>query len=393
MFKEITKIETQHLLRRISAYAKNNLDDVNLGMLAQFYPIKLGYQLTYSGDYQDLIAHLAEESITLPENTQATLILEMTQGCTMSQYEAIFSWATACFGEKMERFEPVYPYDEPFLARITIIFHSPRRRSFCSSLNAQLRLQRYVDETIAGILDREFNRNDEIGALVEMDGDAVHQMITGDHLLSTEISNTTGAVSDIIERARPEIERCRLENDINGLLLFVEVDRAFTNMGKIDELKHGFQDIVGNIDILVNLRIRDSYIPYITCRSVLIGKKKYVRGDVYVDFGQYEILLYESENDECGHMIVATYANAEFTLSRFDWGDYERNRRGQTEDRHWISEEETQKLFAALHVKTPEALLRTIRRRFASHMPSSADTKLLAFCRNHQIEVSSDYYY
>lgn len=164
-------------------------------------------------------------------------------------------------------------------------------------------------------------------------------------------------------------------------------------MGEVNNLKSRLKDMTGDVEVLFNVRIRESFIKSMTCRVVLVGGPKYVKGEVFEDFGQFGILLYESEDKDCGHEIIASLVQGEFTLSRYDWGDFERNRRGETDDHHYFDMENTEKLFSALKVKKPEALLRVIRRRFASRRASCADQDFLAFCRKEGIEYKSDYNY
>ena len=167
-------------------------------------------------------------------------------------------------------------------------------------------------------------------------------------------------------------------------------------MGEVNNLKKRIAKMAGVDDMAVNVRVKESFIKSITCRLVLLGSPKLLNKDeVFEDFGQYEILLYESEDQdqEHGYIIIASVCQDKLTVSRYDWGDFERNRRGQTDDHHYFDEENTAKLFAALRVKKPSALLRTIRRRFASRLPSCADTRLLAFCRKEGIKYQSEYYY
>lgn len=397
MFKEISIKETKELLGYAGTFASDSFMDVSLCLYPKYYRIYKAFQCVYSGDHQNLIDLLPTASLPeVPDDWKVTVVMEMTTGCTMPQLDEIWSWAKAYYGEdKLERFEPVFLYHGDFTARITVIYHdAKRRRSFHSSINCQSRYQRDMDIRIGRKLDGEISRNEDVGAAVAVDVDEVCDMLFEHHFLWTDVTNSTSSASDIVKRFRPDMERILQEFDVSGLVLFIEVDGTYTTMGEVDALKQRFVNLVGEgVEVAINVRIRDSYIKSITCRATLIGSPKYIKGEVYQDYGQYEILLYESENKERGHVIVASYSEEEFTLSRYDWGEFDRNSRGETDDHHYFDKENTLKLFNALHVRKPEALLRTIRRRFAARLPSSADSRLLAFCRKEGIKFKSDYHY
>lgn len=254
---------------------------------------------------------------------------------------------------------------------------------------------KHTDITIAKILDKELARNEEIGAVVAQNADTLLSVIDGHHLLWSEITNSTKSSEEVYNKLRQEMAREVGKYDVSGLLLFFEVDRRFTTMEEIESLKNRFSSILGkDADIIINVRLTDSYIKYITCRVVLVGNPPFIKGEVYEDYGRHEILLYEGEDKKRDHVIVASYdTDNEFCLSRYDWGMYDYNSHGQADDHHYFDAENTAKLFAALRVKKPATLLRTIRKRFASRFPSRADSELLNFCRAKGIEFDSDYHY
>lgn len=400
MFKELTINETTDLVNAAGTFARDCVGDVSLGSYPQYYRIRRGYQLSLAEPCQDL-APLLEEAVlpAVPDGWKATVVLEMAPGCPMSWLEAVHTWSMTRIGEeRLERIEPVFGYgvDDSFALRITVVLHDAERRlQWYSTIKSQCRLLWDIDQRIARKLDDcELSRNEEIGTVVALDVDAVCDMMKESHFLWTDIASTTRSGSDIAKRFRPEVERIRKEYSVNGIILFVEVDRDHTTMGEVDKLKREIGRLVGNdVEIALNVRVRDSYIKHMTCRLVLVGGLRYLKGEVFSDFGRHEILLYESEDKERGHVVVASYAEGRFTLSRYDWGT-EYNRRGETDDHHYFDEENTARLMAALHVRRPEALLRTIRRRFATRMPSSADYLFLEFCRKEGgIEFTSDYHY
>lgn len=398
MFKLISKKEAEDLLLYDAGpNATDNYWDVSLSQYPNCYRIHQAYQFAFDKDDPDLMKQLEGSSLPeVPDGSKVTVVLEMTTLSPMSQLVDIHKWATGIFdSSKLERFDPVFLYEGAFESRITVIYHDAKqRRSFCSRINSQARRLRDMDLRLARKLDEELSRNDEVETVVEIDVDQAHQMIRENHLLWTDVASSNRSISDIVRHFRREgLDRTVDEFEIRGLFLFFEVDRDYTTMGEVNNLKSRLKEMVGDVDVLFNVRIRDSFIKVMTCRGVLVGGPKYVKGEVLEDFGQFGILLYESEDRDRGHEIIASLAQGEFTLSRYDWGDFERNRRGETDEHHYFDEENTEKLFGALKVKKPEALLRTIRRRFASRRASCADLDFLAFCRKEGIEYKSDYYY
>ena len=397
MFKEISKNETEDLLLQAGAYASDKPWEVSLGQYPDSYRLHRAFQCVFTSGDQDLASRLSERPLPeVPEGCRITVVLEMAPPFTLTQLRDIHAWAKeALDGRRLERFESVCLYDSPFVARVSVIYHDAvRRRSFSSRIGSQSRLLRDLDIRIARKLDGELDRNATSGAVVAPDADAMRDMLCGRHLLWTDVAGTTRSVSEIVKRFRPEMDRTRREYDVSGLLLFVEVDKDFTTMGEVDSLKRRLADQAGKgVEVALGVRLRDSFIKSVTCRATLVGGPRYVKGEVFEDFGRFEILLHESEDRHRGHVIVASYAEGEFALSRYDWGNFERNRRGETDDHHYFDSENTSKLVTVLRVSKPEALLRMIRRRFASRRPADADSCLLAFCRKEGIEYQSDYHY
>lgn len=397
MFKELTIKETRELLRYAGTFASDSLMDVSLCLYPKYYRLCKAFQCIFRGDCQELISLLSTVSMPeVPDDCKVTVVLEMTTACTEAQSDDIRSWAEAQYGTgTIERFEPVFLYHEDFMARITVIYHDAcRRRSFHSSINCQSRYQRDMDIRIGQKLDDEISLNEEAGAIISLEADDICDMLIEHHFLWTDVANSTCSASDIVKRFLPDMERILQEFDVTGLILFIEVDGGYTTMGEVEALKQRFVKLVGEgIDVAINVRVRDSFIKSITCRATLIGSPKYIKGEVFQDYGRYEIMLYESENKDRGHVIVASYADEEFTLSRYDWAVFGDKVRGETDDHHFFDKDNTAKLFAALNVRKPEALLRTVRRRFATSMPSSADSHLLVFCTENGIQYKSDCHY
>lgn len=398
MYKELNITEADNLLYEVAPFACERFFEVGLSIFLRYYRFHSAYQFTFVGNLADFHDALKSEQLpSVPEGEKATVVFEVITAGNMNLLDDVEMWLKDKMGDSLFRFEQVFSIiEQPFSARITIIFHdAERRRSHKDSLVLGCHTMKHTDIKIAKILDKELERNEKIGAVVAQDTDSLLPVIEGHHLLWSEITNSTKSAEEVYNKLGPEMEREIGKYDISGILLFFEVDRKFTTMGEIDGLKNRFSSIVGkDADIVINVRLTDSYIKYITCRVVLVGNPPFIKGEVYEDFGRYEILLYEGEDEKRDHVIVASYGtDNEFCLSRYDWGMYDYSSRGQTDDHHYFDAENTAKLFAALRVKKPATLLRTIRKRFASRFPSMADSELLDFCRARRIEFDSDYHY
>ena len=395
MFKEITIKDARDLCRSAGVFAHHSIQDISLSEYPQFYRIQGAYQDASTEDVLNLIAEMKKTaSLDIPEGCNCTVVFE-AKDCSMDELNAIFSWATNCLGEhRLQRLEPVILFEAPFAARITVLCHSAKNQHYCrSEINCQGRYLLQHDLKVSKTLDAELARNREIGAVTEIRYDTIAEMVRGKHLLWTAISSTTRSASEIINRFKPEMTPILNEYNVNDLVLFIETDKT-TTREEVDALRRRFKTIVGkSVHIRVNHRVNDSLIRVITCRAVLVGTSRFETGHVYEDYGQYEILLFESENPEHGHAIAAMYTQEGlFTLCRWDWGAYEYNWRGQTDDGHFFDAENTRKFFEALHARKPETFLRRLL-RFTYPVPSSADRKLLDFCDNHNILYTSDYHY
>lgn len=397
MFKEIGIKETIALLCYAGVFASDDTMMVPLGLYPKYYRLQRAWQYAFSGDYHVLVGQLKGcMPPPIPADCKVTIVFEMTVGCSITQMNEFQDWIRATVGEeKLERFEPVFIYGDepPFTVRITVIYHDAnRRRAFYSHIFQQHRYQEIMDERIFKMVNSELRRNDEIAASIALEADDISALLTGKHYLWAGIANSHSSTDEVFRKLRREMEHERRDFCIDGLLLFVETDKSFSTEEEIEGLVHRFACYVGKgVELALNVRSKDSFIKYITCRAVLIGGQKYEDGDICEDCGQLEVLLCESGDNECGFLTVACHDEGELTLSRYDWGVpcYE-DRIGRKECHHSFDKENTMKLFASLHVKRPEALLRTIRRRFALQAPAEADTAFLDFCQAEGIDFAKD---
>ncbi|MBO4568651.1 MAG: hypothetical protein J5674_01500 [Candidatus Methanomethylophilaceae archaeon] len=398
MYRQLNREETEDLLTGADAFSSESALEMSLSLYPHYYRIYGAYQLAFPEGAGDLVRRLGEYPLpSPPEDAMVTVILEMASSLTFEQIHAVNGWAVDAFGEgRLARFVPVCYYAGDVPARLTLVYHAekPRRRYF-SSIHREYSFLKETERRIARKLDGELRRNEEVGAVLAIEEPVVADLLLDHHFLWTGIANSNTSAGEVAGKLRPEIECVMAEYDVSGMMLFVEVDRAFTREGEIEEMVRELRGIAGGqeTDMGLNLRTRDSGIKYITCRAALVGNPKYVSGEVYEDFGRLEILLFVSDDARKGHEILASYEDGRLTLSRYDWGAYEYNRSGRTDDHHFFDRENTARVFSALHVKKPRALLRTIRRRFASGHAAMADVHFLGFCRDRGIQFDSDYHY
>lgn len=398
MFKIISRTDTEKLLENAGAFSSISCLEMGLSMYPKYYRIFCACQYTFTGKQEDFMSQLEASSLpaTLPD-AQVTVILEMTQGLPVPMIQGIHSWAKNRLGAAaVKRFVPVYLYTEDFPARLTIVYHDIRpRRSYLSLSRHPSEHLREVEHCIAKGLDKEIMRNREIDVLSPLTNSDVFDVMYEHHFLWSGIARSNTSADEVLTQLRPEMEQTGSEYAVSGLILFLEVDKAFTCEGEIHNLVQALIGIAGGKDIetAISTRIRESHIKSITCRAALIGNPKYIKGEVYYDLGKYEILLHESDNKKSGHMIVATIEDEQFTLARYDWGKYDYSPSGRTDDHHYFDRDNTRRLYEALHRKNPDALLRSIRKRFASSYSEDSDTAFLEFCRKQGIRCKSDYHY
>lgn len=386
-------------LHEIGPFAPDRYWEVGLSVLLRYYRFHSAWQYVYDGTSTDFIDILKGEIIPpLPNDCKVTVVYEMTGPCFFAEVNEVERLAKRWFmGDSLMQFTPINnPSENSFKLRITLIYHAAeRRRQHIDNIVPEYDMLKRTNIKIAKVLDKEMAQNEKAGALARLETEVLRDFVDGHHLLWAEIANSTNSIEEVYENLSPGMSREVARYDISGLILFFEVDKQFTTMGEVEQLKARLAELTGkDVKVAVNIRLTNSYIKFITCRAVLVGNPKYIKGEVYEDFDRYEILLYEDSDKERGHLIVASYdTDKEFCLSRYDWGYYDYSRDGRTDDHHYFNVENTEKLFAALKVKTPDALLRTIRRRFASRFPSMADSELLEYCRQEGIAFHSDYHY
>lgn len=358
------------------------------------------YNISSADGLDAAIEEFRQNKFTLTEDEKALVIITPAHPVTMALMDsakefleqifpgALISWITANFKTEENRQNS----GDDLITLIIYREGEPRPRF--SEIRNQYRRLQDAEKRASFYLQKEFDRNGDFQPIACITEKEYTDMMDRHHILwhGAAASNTSASV--IVDQLKREIEAEAREYDVSGIFLFVVIDKDYTTFAEVLALRDGLASLLGqDADVAMNLIVEDSYVKSMACRVFLIGNPGYVKGDVYMDFGRYEILLYESDDTERGHMIVASYEDEALTLARYDWGDYERNRHGQTDDHHYFDKQNTAKLCQVLHAKRPETLLRRLKDRFAYHMDSSADYYITQFCKNEGIAFHSEYYY
>lgn len=397
MIRILKKKEIENYLLEASAFASECALEMSLRLYPRFYKSLYAYQITFTEADGDLMKQLPGVLPEAPPDFRITAVFEMTNPVTLEMIEGIRTWTERMLGgDALARFVPVYPYCGKFPTRLTLIYHPAQHsRAFFSSAATERQHLHDVEKHIAKTLNGELKRNEEIGVDLPIEKVVVDDIMYGHYFLWMGIANSDMSATDVVEKLRPDMELVKNEFHVSGMLLFVEKDKGITTVDEIKDLVFKLMDVSGGGDTntTINIRCRDSLNKYISCRAVLVGNRRYVPGTIYKEFGYYKYILYESENREKGKMVAASIGKDEFILSRFEWGMYQHNMRGQTEDHYFFNRQETAQLSEALHVKRPEALLRTIRRRFATATPHNCDNLFLDFCRRKGLNYTFEHYF
>lgn len=358
------------------------------------------YRFTSSDGLEAIIEEICENEFSLADEEKAVLVVSPTHPVTIDLMQRVkesleqmfprilISWQI--INTSTEKEEPEEREDS-----ITVIIYregEPRPRF--SKIRCRYQHMLSTEKRETKRLESEFDRNGDFEALAAITGQELSDIMEGHHLLwhGAAASNTSASV--IVDHIKRDILDETQKYDISGMLLFIDVDKDFTTMSEVLSLRDGLASLIDqDAEVSLNIIVEKSYDKAIACRVYLIGNPKYVKGDVYMDLGRYEILLYQSDDTERGHMIIASYENEELTITRFDWGAYDYNRHGQTDDHYYFDKENTKKLCESLHAKRPETLLRRLKERFTYHAASSADFFIAQFCKNQGISFHTEYYY
>lgn len=358
------------------------------------------YRITSSVGLDAIIKEIRENEFSLSEDEKAVLIVSPVHPVTIDlmqrvkeSLEQVFpmiliSWQIMNMSTEEEEVED----GEDSIT--VIIYREGEPRPRFSEIRYRYHNMLSAEKRETRSLKTEFDREGDFETLAAITEQEFSDMMDGHHLLwhGAGASNTSASV--IVDHLKRDILDEKRKYDISGMLLFIDVDKDFTTMSEVLALRDGLVSLIDqDADVSLNIIVQNSYVKAMACRVYLIGNPKYVKGDVYMDFGRYEILLYQSDNTERGHMIVASYKDEELTIARYDWGDYDRNRQGQTDDHHYFDKENTRKLGTVLHAKRPETLLRRLKDRFTFHAAASADYYITQFCKDSGISFQSEYYY
>lgn len=357
------------------------------------------YKVTSSEGIDPVIDELREERFDLSEEEKALLIVSPVHRIGLEKIRQIMDAlgqispkAQTCLQLTNMHAEE---NDRGGEDSITVIIYregAPRPRY--SEIRSRYQYMLSAEKRETKSLQKEFDRTWDFETLAVITEQEYSELVEGHHILWHGAAASSTSASVIIDYLKQDILAEKQKYDVSGMLLFIDIDKDYTTMSEVLALRDGMMSLLNqDIDVSINIIVENSYVKSMSCRVYLVGNPKYVKGDVYMDFGRYEILLYQSDDNERGHMIVASYKDEELTIARYDWGAYDYNRHGQTDDHHYFDKENTLKLCDALHAKRPATLLRKLKDRFGRNMASMADYHIKDFCEKNGIECHSEYYY
>ena len=299
------------------------------------------------------------------------------------------------FSTLMEMYHPFFDEDVDEYRLTIIVYQDGEKRKRHSGIHSGYNHMIRKESRVKKALINEFGRVEELKPAITIPPHEVGDIMQGHHLLWRGAASSYTSVSEVVDKLKQEVLRQKDDYDVSGMILFVDVDKDFTTMSEIDAVRDGLFALIGRDDakICTILTQEESHVKFLACRLFLIGNPKCILGEVFLDFDTFEILLYTSDDEKRGHMTIASYEDDELTISRYDWGDYERNRRGQTDNHLYFDKENTARLREILKASRPETLLRTLKRRFARDtFASDADTRIKIFCDNAGIEYDSRFF-
>lgn len=402
MFTELSKSEMNYLLEQeVGLYAADNTWEPGLVLYPHCYRINKVFTLSLVGNGRNLIDLLDNSPLPqIPKGLRVTVIFEMAPA-GLPLLKDVKDWAETAFYETLERFEPVPRYSCPFSARVILVYHEAKLRPVSSRLvSNQTLLLRSLNVRIADKIDYELSRNDDLPQtyiLFPIDLEKISQLIVRaqSYLLYTQTAGTNGAVSDIAEQFRPGIEQT-LAYSVNHLILFLEVGGS-VDINEINRLKNSLVGMIGkDVDVSLNVRIKESLIPSVSARIVLAGTPKAVDGElIESDFCQYELLLYQTPEDskEKKRLIVASYSQGVLTIARYGF-ETGSNPWNETCRCHSIDYDDALKLFDELRVSKdrPETLLRVLKKRFGAQRPECVDISIVEYFKRLGLKVTTHRY-
>lgn len=330
----------------------------------------------------------------LADGEKTACILQMGEGITWMDTEKLEESILARYPGTVMRILP--EWDHPYkVSRLTlIVYREGEKRPRYSQIRLRYHYLEMAEKRERKNLLKEIERMEKADAVAVTGRSELSDIMEKRHILWHGSASSNTSAGAVVDKLKKEIEERMDEYDVKGMLIFLDVDSSFSTLSEITAVRDGLADLLDEkAGVAMNVVAVQSHMKCISCRVYLFGNPRYLLGEVSLDFGRYEILLYQSEDRETGYLITASYQDGELTVSRYDWGRYDRNSSGQTDEHLYFDKDNTAKLCEVLKVKRPETLLRKLKSRFAAGGRSStADESIRHFCSSKGVEYESRFY-
>ena len=373
----------------------SSLNNDKLAGIRAYGKILRSFQWTGESGLSDLQNEFEASPVeNLADREKTVFILQMGEGITWMDTEPLEDSVLAKYPETIIRTVP--KWDPSFKgSRLTILVYlEGEKRPRYSRIRLRYHYLEVAEKREQKNLLKEMKRLDEVDTIVVIGSAELSDMMDKRHLLWHGAASSNTSASVIVNKLKKEIEEPMEEYDVKGMLIFLDVDSTFSTLSEIIAVRDGLAEILDDgAEVAINVVAEKSHIKNLSCRVYLVGNPKYILGEVNMDFGRYEVLLYQSEDREVGHLTVASYRDGELTISRYDWGRYDRSSDGHTDEHLYYDKENTAKLCKVLNVKRPETLLRKLKSRFATgRCAGSAEARIRRFCSDVGVKCESWYY-
>lgn len=354
-----------------------------------------GFQWTGESGLTDLQNDFEASPVEkLADGEKTVCIIQMGEGISWMDTELLEESVLARYPETIIKIVP--KWDPSFKgSRLTIIVYlKGEKRPRFSRIRLRYHYLEVAEKREKKNLRKEMARLESADTIAVTGSAELYDLMEERHILWHGAASSNTSASVIVDKLKMDIEEQMEEYDVKGMLIFLDVDSTFSTLSEITAVRDGLAKLLDDgADVAMNVVAEKSHIKSLSCRVFLFGNPKYIRGEVYLDYGRYEILLYQSEDRDVGYLIVASYRDGELTISRYDWGRYDRNRSGQTDEHFYYDKENTAKLCEALNIKRPETLLRKLKSRFAAgYKASRADDSIRRFSSGVGVKCESRYY-
>ena len=397
MTHELTIRETKEMMWDCilkSKYSDSMLEDEELFFHIRWWDhIKRGCNITSEGGWDSILEEFRHCDMPAAGEDKVVVVINPAEPVGFEVIQAVSELCRSKFLNAKSFLLPDYDCDlfsdgtkQDCLTVVVYNERPPRNRSCSIGTDYKYMLQ--DEKRTVKTLQTEFDNEQKYKLLSEeITRERLDAIWTHHHLLGYTAASSNSSIEDLVVKMESDINDSWGKYDYSGALLFVSLDDRFSSLEEIADLKKRIPSILGSdIDLATDIIIRPAAIKSISCRLYVFGNPKYVDGEVFYDFGKYEVLLYETEDRKRGHILVAHYYEDELTISRYDWGDYEAKRQGTTDDHYYFDKENTEKFFAALKAKRPETFLKRLKDRFAGGTRASNAAELISeFCNGRGI--------